>query len=122
MLTMRGTPNPYYTNFYPTYMNNGCGLMGIAANDYNVIMGSAPIDKLSNLVLAVITMKKQTANMPKEMAEYLNKMGAGIPNIKPGKATVEYLGKIQASTRFWGISLSTIFSAAISVIRHVCDD
>lgn len=50
------------------------------------------------------------ANMPKEIAEYLNKMGARIPNIKPGKATVEYLGKIQASTRFWGISLFTIFS------------
>lgn len=41
--------------------------------------------------------------MPKEIAEYLNKMGARIPNIKPGKATVEYLTKIQASTRFWGI-------------------
>lgn len=40
--------------------------------------------------------------MPKEIAEYLNKIGARIPNIKPGKATVEYLTKIQASTRFWG--------------------
>ncbi|CAN6825197.1 unnamed protein product [Brassica oleracea] len=28
-------------------------------------------------------------------------MGARIPNIKPGKATIEYLTKIQASTRFW---------------------
>ncbi|PWA53415.1 sugar phosphate/phosphate translocator [Artemisia annua] len=71
-----------------------------------------------------VTMEAVTilANMPKEIAEYLNKIGARIPNIKPGKATVEYLGKIQASTRFWGISLSTIFSATISVIRHVCDD
>ncbi|KAK2999037.1 hypothetical protein RJ639_023092 [Escallonia herrerae] len=43
------------------------------------------------------------ANMPKEIADYLNKMGARIPNIKPGKATIEYLTKIQASTRFWGI-------------------
>lgn len=41
--------------------------------------------------------------MPKEIADYLNKMGARIPNIKPGKATIEYLTKIQASTRFWGI-------------------
>lgn len=41
--------------------------------------------------------------MPKEIADYLNKMGARIPNIKPGKATVEYLTKIQASTRFWGM-------------------
>lgn len=44
--------------------------------------------------------------MPKEIADYLNKMGARIPNIKPGKATIEYLTKVQASTRFWGIILS----------------
>ncbi|PIA30790.1 hypothetical protein AQUCO_05400118v1 [Aquilegia coerulea] len=41
------------------------------------------------------------ANMPKEIADYLNKMGARIPNVKPGKATIEHLSKIQASTRFW---------------------
>uniref|UniRef100_A0A0D3BRP6 Uncharacterized protein n=1 Tax=Brassica oleracea var. oleracea TaxID=109376 RepID=A0A0D3BRP6_BRAOL len=29
------------------------------------------------------------ANLPKEIADYLNKMGARIPNIKPGKATIE---------------------------------
>ena len=45
------------------------------------------------------------ANMPKEIADYLNKMGARIPEIKPGKATIEYLTKIQASTRFWGMYL-----------------
>ncbi|XWS31592.1 hypothetical protein CRYUN_Cryun23aG0089500 [Craigia yunnanensis] len=45
------------------------------------------------------------ANLPKEIADYLNKMGARIPNIKPGKATIEYLSKIQASTRFWGMLL-----------------
>lgn len=45
------------------------------------------------------------ANMPKEIADYLNKMGARIPNIKPGKATIEYLSKVQASTRFWGMLL-----------------
>lgn len=45
------------------------------------------------------------ANLPKEIADYLNKMGARIPNIKPGKATIEYLTKIQASTRFWGMIL-----------------
>ena len=44
-------------------------------------------------------------NMPKEIADYLNKMGARIPNIKPGKATIEYLSKVQASTRFWGMLL-----------------
>ncbi|KAL5995924.1 hypothetical protein ACLOJK_025997 [Asimina triloba] len=42
------------------------------------------------------------ANLPKEIADYMNKMGARIPGIKPGRPTVEYLAKIQASTRFWG--------------------
>jgi preprotein translocase subunit SecY len=44
--------------------------------------------------------------LPKEIPDYLNKMGARIPNIKPGKATIDYLTKIQASTRFWGIYFS----------------
>lgn len=43
--------------------------------------------------------------MPKEISDYLNKMGARIPKIKPGKATIEYLTKVQASTRFWGMSV-----------------
>ncbi|PWA93321.1 G-protein beta WD-40 repeat-containing protein [Artemisia annua] len=49
MLTMRGTPNPYSKPFYPAHMINGRGLMGMAANDYNGITGSAPSDKLSKL-------------------------------------------------------------------------
>ena len=42
------------------------------------------------------------ANLPKEISDYLNKMSARIPRIKPGRATVDYLTKIQTSTRFWG--------------------
>ncbi|XP_074319281.1 preprotein translocase subunit SCY2, chloroplastic [Silene latifolia] len=58
------------------------------------------------------------ANMPKEIAEYLNKMGARIPNVKPGKATVEYLTKIQASTRFWGGLLLSILATSSSILDH----
>ncbi|KAJ9543228.1 hypothetical protein OSB04_022935 [Centaurea solstitialis] len=58
------------------------------------------------------------ANMPKEIAEYLNKMGARIPNIKPGKATVEYLAKIQASTRFWGGLLLSILATSSTILDH----
>lgn len=42
------------------------------------------------------------ANLPKEISDYLNKMSARVPKIKPGRATVDYLTKIQTSTRFWG--------------------
>nr|XP_043635261.1 preprotein translocase subunit SCY2, chloroplastic [Erigeron canadensis] len=58
------------------------------------------------------------ANMPKEIAEYLNKMGARIPNVKPGKATVEYLAKIQASTRFWGGLLLSILATSSTILDH----
>lgn len=58
------------------------------------------------------------ANLPKEIAEYLNKMGARIPNIKPGKATVEYLTKIQASTRFWGGLLLSLLATSSTILDH----
>ncbi|KAL2943650.1 Preprotein translocase subunit SCY2 chloroplastic [Bienertia sinuspersici] len=58
------------------------------------------------------------ANMPKEIAEYLNKIGARIPQIKPGKATVEYLTKIQASTRFWGGLLLSVLATGSSILDH----
>ncbi|XAR67675.1 hypothetical protein NMG60_11002538 [Bertholletia excelsa] len=58
------------------------------------------------------------ANMPKEIADYLNKMGARIPNVKPGKATIEYLTKIQASTRFWGGLLLSFLATTSSILDH----
>ncbi|GMH26028.1 hypothetical protein Nepgr_027871 [Nepenthes gracilis] len=58
------------------------------------------------------------ANMPKEIAEYLNKMGARIPGIKPGKATVVYLTEIQASTRFWGGVLLSILATSSTILDH----
>ncbi|KAJ0742608.1 putative SecY/SEC61-alpha family, SecY domain superfamily protein [Helianthus annuus] len=58
------------------------------------------------------------ANMPKEIAEYLNKMGARIPNVKPGNATVEYLAKVQASTRFWGGLLLSVLATSSTILDH----
>ncbi|XP_059625857.1 preprotein translocase subunit SCY2, chloroplastic [Cornus florida] len=58
------------------------------------------------------------ANMPKEISDYLNKMGARIPKIKPGKATIEYLTKIQASTRFWGGLLLSILATSSTILDH----
>lgn len=55
--------------------------------------------------------------MPKEIADYLNKMGARIPKIKPGKATIDYLTKIQASTRFWGKKLPTCY---LDILQYAC--
>lgn len=58
------------------------------------------------------------ANLPKEIADYLNKMGARIPNIKPGKATIEYLTRIQASTRFWGGLLLSVLATSSTILDH----
>ncbi|KAJ0669656.1 putative SecY/SEC61-alpha family, SecY domain superfamily protein [Helianthus annuus] len=56
--------------------------------------------------------------MPKEIAEYLNKMGARIPNVKPGNTTVEYLAKVQASTRFWGGLLLSVLATSSTILDH----
>ncbi|KAJ4969035.1 hypothetical protein NE237_015736 [Protea cynaroides] len=58
------------------------------------------------------------ANLPKEIADYLNKMGARIPNVKPGKATIEHLTKIQASTRFWGGLLLSFLATTSTLLDH----
>ncbi|XP_015575660.1 preprotein translocase subunit SCY2, chloroplastic isoform X1 [Ricinus communis] len=58
------------------------------------------------------------ANLPKEISDYLNKMGARIPNVKPGKATIEYLTNIQASTRFWGGLLLSILATTSTILDH----
>ncbi|CAA7398493.1 unnamed protein product [Spirodela intermedia] len=60
------------------------------------------------------------ANLPKEISDYLTKMGARIPNIKPGKATIEHLRKVQASTRFWGgLLLSILATSSILLDYHL---
>ncbi|XP_039127381.1 preprotein translocase subunit SCY2, chloroplastic [Dioscorea cayenensis subsp. rotundata] len=58
------------------------------------------------------------ANLPKEISDYMTKMGARIPNIKPGKATIEYLTKVQASTRFWGGLLLCILATSSTWLDH----
>eukprot|EP00252_Welwitschia_mirabilis_P002750 TRINITY_DN1271_c0_g1_i1.p1 TRINITY_DN1271_c0_g1~~TRINITY_DN1271_c0_g1_i1.p1 ORF type:complete len:568 (+),score=81.90 TRINITY_DN1271_c0_g1_i1:263-1966(+) len=58
------------------------------------------------------------ANLPKEMADYIVKMGARIPHIKPGRATIEYLSKIQASTRFWGGLLLSLLATISTLMDH----
>ncbi|KAL6610014.1 hypothetical protein ACP70R_039983 [Stipagrostis hirtigluma subsp. patula] len=60
------------------------------------------------------------ANLPKEISDYLNKMSARIPRIKPGRATVDYLIKVQTSTRFWGgILLSLLATSSLLLDRYL---
>ncbi|KAL6619282.1 hypothetical protein ACP70R_034421 [Stipagrostis hirtigluma subsp. patula] len=60
------------------------------------------------------------ANLPKEISDYLNKMSARIPRIKPGRATVDYLTKVQTSTRFWGgILLSLLATSSLLLDRYL---
>lgn len=58
------------------------------------------------------------ANLPKEISNYMIKMGAKIPNIKPGRATTEYLAKVQASTRFWGGLLLSLLATLSTLMDH----
>ncbi|WVZ98417.1 hypothetical protein U9M48_043864 [Paspalum notatum var. saurae] len=60
------------------------------------------------------------ANLPKEISDYLNKMSARVPKIKPGKATVDYLTMIQTSTRFWGgLLLSLLATSSLLLDRYL---
>ncbi|XP_072959922.1 preprotein translocase subunit SCY2, chloroplastic isoform X1 [Typha angustifolia] len=58
------------------------------------------------------------ANLPKEISDYMTKMGARIPKIKPGKATIDYLTNIQASTRFWGGLLLSLLATSSTLLDH----
>ena len=55
-------------------------------------------------------------DMPKEIAEYMVKVGARVPGVRPGNATVEYFRETQSRARFAGgfmlASLATIASLA----------
>ncbi|CAM0955638.1 unnamed protein product [Alopecurus aequalis] len=60
------------------------------------------------------------ANLPKEISDYLNKMSARVPQIKPGRATVDYLTKVQTSTRFWGgLLLSLLATSSLLLDRYL---
>lgn len=60
------------------------------------------------------------ANLPKEISDYLNKMSARVPKIKPGRATVDYLTEIQTSTRFWGgLLLSLLATSSLLLDRYL---
>jgi preprotein translocase subunit SecY len=55
---------------------------------------------------------------PKEVTEYMMKIGARVPKFKPGRQTIEYLTKVQQSTRFWG-EVAFPFSL-LSHIHEIC--
>ncbi|WJX42838.1 hypothetical protein P8452_30022 [Trifolium repens] len=74
--------------------------------------------ELFDFELVRVVEEDQEANLPKEIADYLNKMGARIPNVKPGKATIEYLSKVLAFTQFWGGLLLSVLATTSSVLYH----
>ncbi|CAM6095196.1 unnamed protein product [Calypogeia fissa] len=55
---------------------------------------------------------------PKEVADYMMKIGARIPSVKPGRRTIEYLTKIQASTRFWGGLLLALLATVSTLVDY----
>ncbi|KAK2409495.1 preprotein translocase subunit SCY2, chloroplastic [Trifolium repens] len=71
--------------------------------------------ELFDFELVRVVEEDQEANLPKEIADYLNKMGARIPNVKPGKATIEYLSKVH--TILGGLLLSVLATIS-SVLDH----
>ena len=53
---------------------------------------------------------------PREVAEYILKVGARIPGVRPGEGTVRYLRETQAGARFWGgVLLGLLSTASLAV-------
>jgi len=47
---------------------------------------------------------------PKEVAEYILKVGARVPGVRPGDATVAHLREVQLGARFWGGAMLGLLS------------
>ena len=53
---------------------------------------------------------------PKDVSEYMVKIGARIPDVRPGEATVRYLSELQSGSRFFGGLLLGIVAVACTMM------
>lgn len=51
-------------------------------------------------------------NTPKEVAEYMTKIGARVPNVRPGEQTARHLEELQRGSRFFGGLLLAVVATA----------
>ena len=54
---------------------------------------------------------------PKDVSEYLVKIGARVPDVRPGEQTVRHLGQLQDGARFFGGSLLGLVAVACAAER-----
>ncbi len=52
------------------------------------------------------------ADTPKEVAEYMTKIGARVPNVRPGEQTARHLEELQRGSRFFGGLLLAVVATA----------
>ena len=59
-------------------------------------------------------------NTPKEVAEYMTKIGARVPNVRPGEQTARHLEELQRGSRFFGgLLLATVATACAFADAHM---
>ena len=56
-------------------------------------------------------------NTPQDISEYIMKIGARVPGVRPGTQTIEYFRRVQAGARFFG----GILLATIATVCSLCD-
>ena len=56
-------------------------------------------------------------NTPQDISEYIMKIGARVPGIRPGTQTIEYFRRVQAGARFFG----GVLLATIATVCSLCD-
>ncbi|XP_024532551.1 preprotein translocase subunit SCY2, chloroplastic [Selaginella moellendorffii] len=54
----------------------------------------------------------------KDISEYINRIGAKIADVKPGRSTVEFLRKVQTSARTWGGFLLALLVTVSTIIDY----
>ena len=54
-------------------------------------------------------------NTPQEISEYLMKIGARVPGVRPGTQTVDFFNRVQAGSRFFGGVLLASIATACSL-------
>ncbi|CAM6110089.1 unnamed protein product [Calypogeia fissa] len=86
---------------------------------YPTVPGAQPwLYYLLNGMFVFIFNVLDIMDTPKEVADYMMKIGARIPSVKPGRRTIEYLTKIQASTRFWGGLLLALLATVSTLVDY----
>ncbi|GBG77926.1 hypothetical protein CBR_g25857 [Chara braunii] len=108
-----------------TYLLSVPGLIASATRNPSAILVRDALNPLKggpwlyyscSFLLIFVMNQLDFMDLPKEMAEYLTKIGARVPGVRPGVATIKHLGFVHASARFWGGLLLALLTTVSGLV------